>query len=45
MTIYALALSRLTRIPLFDFKWAWLNEADYCEFFSRTILARKASRR
>ena len=40
MTIYALALSHLTGIPLFDFKCAWFNETDYCEFFPRTILAR-----
>jgi ATP-dependent exoDNAse (exonuclease V) beta subunit len=40
LTIYALALSRMTGIPLFDFKCAWFNETDYCEFFPRTILAR-----
>lgn len=40
LTIYALALSHLTGIPLFDFKCAWFNETDYCEFFPRTILAR-----
>jgi ATP-dependent exoDNAse (exonuclease V) beta subunit len=41
LTIYALALSHLTGIPLFDFKCAWFNEQQYCEFFPRTILARK----
>ena len=40
LTIYALALSHLTGIPLFDFKCAWFNEQQYCEFFPRTILAR-----
>ena len=40
LTIYALALSQLTGIPLFDFKCAWFNEDQYCEFFPRTILAR-----
>ena len=40
LTIYALALSHLTGIPLFDFKCAWFNEHQYCEFFPRTILAR-----
>ena len=40
LTIYALALSHLTGIPLFDFKCAWFNEEQYCEFFPRTILAR-----
>lgn len=42
LTIYALALSHLTGIPLFDFKCAWFNEDQYCEFFPRTILARHA---
>jgi hypothetical protein len=41
LTIYALALSRLTGIPLFDFKCAWFNENQYCEFFPRKILASK----
>ena len=41
LTIYALALSHLTGIPLFDFKCAWFNEHQYCEFFPRTILARR----
>jgi hypothetical protein len=40
LAIYALALSHLTGIPLFDFKCAWFNQTDYCEFFPRTILAR-----
>ena len=44
LTIYALALSHLTGIPLFDFKCAWFNERQYCEFFPRTILARKNTR-
>jgi transposase-like protein len=42
LTIYALALSHLTGIPLFDFKCAWFNEHQYCEYFPRTILARHA---
>ena len=44
LTLYALALSHLTGIPLFDFKCAWFNERQYCEFFPffpRTVLARK----
>ena len=44
LAIYALALSHLTGIPLFDFKCAWFNETDYCEFFPRTVLARKNTR-
>jgi ATP-dependent exoDNAse (exonuclease V) beta subunit len=43
LTIYALALSQLTGIPLFDFKCAWFNEHQYCEFFPRTILSRHVS--
>ncbi len=44
LTIYAVALSELTGIPLFDFKCAWFNEGQYCEFFPRKILARQARR-
>ena len=44
LTLYALALSHLTGIPLFDFKCAWFNERQYCEFFPRTVLARKITR-
>ena len=44
LTLYALALSHLTGIPLFDFKCAWFNEREYCEFFPRTVLARKNTR-
>ena len=40
LTTYALALSHLTGIPLFDFKCARFNERQYCEFFPRTVLAR-----
>jgi len=32
LTLYALALSYRTGIPLFDFKCAWFNEREYCEF-------------
>jgi hypothetical protein len=45
LTIYALALLHLTGIPVFDFKRAWFNEEQYCEFFPRTILARDTSSR
>jgi DNA-directed RNA polymerase subunit RPC12/RpoP len=38
LTIYALALSRLTGIKLFDIKCAWFNENEYCEFFPRKLL-------
>jgi len=43
LTIYALALSRLTGIKLFDIKCAWFNEYEYCEFFPRALLARGES--
>jgi hypothetical protein len=40
LTIYALALTRLAGLRLFDIKCAWFNENQYCEFFPRTVLAR-----
>jgi DNA-directed RNA polymerase subunit RPC12/RpoP len=39
LTVYALALSRLTGIKLFDIKCAWFNENEYCEFFPRKLFA------
>ena len=33
LTLYALALSRLTGLRLFHFKCAWFDEKDYFEFF------------
>jgi PD-(D/E)XK nuclease superfamily len=39
LTIYALALTRLAGLRLFDIKCAWFNEHQYCEFFPRTVLA------
>jgi ATP-dependent exoDNAse (exonuclease V) beta subunit len=41
LTIYALALTRLAGLRLFDIKCAWFNERTYCEFFPRAILARR----
>lgn len=43
LTIYALALTRLAGLRLFDIKCAWFNEDQYCEFFPRTVLARHRS--
>jgi transposase-like protein len=40
LTIYALALARLTGLKLFDIKCAWFNEHEYCEFFPRSLLSR-----
>jgi hypothetical protein len=42
LTIYALALSRLTSLNLFDIKCAWFNENEYCEFFPRMLLTRRS---
>jgi transposase-like protein len=39
LTVYALALARLTGLNLFDIKCAWFNENEYCEFFPRLLLA------
>ena len=41
LTVYALALARLTGLNLFDIKCAWFNENEYCEFFPRTLLAQR----
>jgi ATP-dependent exoDNAse (exonuclease V) beta subunit len=44
LTIYALALTRLVPgLRLFDIKCAWFDEEQYCEFFPRTLLARRRS--
>jgi ATP-dependent exoDNAse (exonuclease V) beta subunit len=45
LTVYALALSRLTGIKMFDIKCAWFNENEYCEFFPRTLLSRTRPKR
>ena len=42
LTVYALALTKLVPgLRLFDIKCAWFNEEEYCEFFPRTLLARR----
>lgn len=41
LTIYALALSRLTTIRLFHFKCAWFDENDYFEFFPLHVVYKK----
>jgi transposase-like protein len=41
LAIYALALMRLVPgLRLFDIKCAWFNEAEYLEFFPRTLFLR-----
>ena len=38
LTLYAMALSRLTGLRLFEFKCAWFDETDYFEFFPLHVL-------
>lgn len=47
LTLYAMALSRLTGLRLFEFKCAWFDEKDYFEFFPLHVLhkPKKAIRR
>ncbi len=41
LTIYALALSRLTGLRLHSFKCAWFDENDYFEFFPLHVVYKK----
>jgi transposase-like protein len=41
LTLYALALTRLAGLRLFDIKCAWFNEEQYCEFFPRALLSQQ----
>lgn len=41
LTIYALALSRLTTLRLFHFKCAWFDEEDYFEFYPLHVVYKK----
>ena len=47
LTLYAMALSRLTGLRLFEFKCAWFDENDYFEFYPLHVLhkTKKAARR
>jgi ATP-dependent exoDNAse (exonuclease V) beta subunit len=45
LTVYALAIARLTGLKLFDIKCAWFNENEYCEFFPRVLLSRGRRKR
>jgi len=38
LTLYAMALSRLTGLRLFEFKCAWFDEHSYFEFFPLHVL-------
>jgi len=44
LTIYALALSRLTSLRLYNFKCAWFDEDDYFEFFPLHVVYKKKKR-
>jgi len=45
LTLYALALSRLTGLRLFHFKCAWFDENDYFEFFPLHVVYKRGSKR
>ncbi|MDZ7586662.1 MAG: PD-(D/E)XK nuclease family protein [Patescibacteria group bacterium] len=45
LTLYAMALSRLTGLRLFEFKCAWFDEQDYFEFYPLHVLKKPQSRR
>jgi len=47
LTLYAMVLSRLTGLRLFEFKCAWFDEKDYFEFYPLHVLhkPKKAIRR
>lgn len=45
LTLYAMALSRLTGLRLFEFKCAWFDEKNYFEFFPLHVLHKPQSKR
>jgi hypothetical protein len=45
LTLYAMALSRLTGLRLFEFKCAWFDEKDYFEFYPLHVLHKPRSSR
>lgn len=45
LTLYALALARLTGLRLFHFKCAWFDEEDYFEFFPLHVVHKKKKRK
>lgn len=45
LTLYALALSRLTGLRLFHFKCAWFDENDYFEFFPLHVVYKRSHSR
>ncbi|MFH0854332.1 MAG: hypothetical protein V1891_02475 [bacterium] len=45
LTWYALAMSRLTGLKLFDFKCGWFDENDYFEFYPLHVVKKIRSKR
>lgn len=45
LTIYALALSRLTSLRLYNFKCAWFDEDNYYEFYPLHVVYKKKRRK
>ncbi len=45
LTLYALALSRLTGLRLFHFKCAWFDQHDYFEFFPLHVVYKKKQKK
>ncbi len=45
LTLYAMSLSRLTGLRLFEFKCAWFDEKDYFEFFPLHVLLKPRKNR
>jgi len=45
LTLYALALARLTGLRLFHFKCGWFDEEDYFEFFPLHVVYKKKRRK
>lgn len=44
LTLYALALSRLTGLRLYNFKCAWFDENGYHEFFPLHVVYKKVAK-
>jgi len=45
MTLYALALSRLTGLRLYHFKCGWFDQDKYYEFFPLHVVYKKPPRK
>ncbi|MDP8212648.1 MAG: PD-(D/E)XK nuclease family protein [Candidatus Zapsychrus exili] len=45
LTLYALALSRLTTLRLFHFKCTWFDKEDYFEFFPLHVVYKKRKKK